>query len=169
MTAPGGGRATSAIERLSTVTGYLAGWIVLAMAVLETVAVLFRRLLQVPLHFSDEYSAYLMVAAVYLGAAYTLLKDAHVRVDLVAIRLPERWRTLLRAGTSCFALLFCAVLTWQSVRLVVFYRDIGHKSLSVLETPTWIPALIIPVGAAVLTLQMMVAIVTDLRLLAGRR
>jgi TRAP-type C4-dicarboxylate transport system permease small subunit len=155
----------SFINRLSTLNGYLSGWIIWGMAILETAAVVARRLLGSPLHFEDEYSAYMMVFCVFLGGAYTLLKDAHVRVDVIAIRLPEGLRVFLRALTSCFALLFCTALTWQSARLAAYYREIGHQSLSVLETPTWIPAIIIPIGAAILTLQMVVAIVMDVRVL----
>jgi TRAP-type C4-dicarboxylate transport system permease small subunit len=155
----------SFINRLSTLNGYLSGWIILGMAVLETVAVIARRLLHNPLHFEDEYSAYMMVFCVFLGGAFTLLKDAHVRVDLIAIRLPEGIRVFLRALTSCFALVFCIVLTLQSAKLAAYYREIGHQSLSVLETPTWIPATIIPIGAAILTLQMVVSIASDIRIL----
>jgi TRAP-type C4-dicarboxylate transport system permease small subunit len=155
----------SFINRLSTLNGYLSGWIILGMAVLETVAVIARRLLHNPLHFEDEYSAYMMVFCVFLGGAFTLLKDAHVRVDLIAIRLPEGIRVFLRALTSCFALVFCSILTLQSAKLAVYYREIGHQSLSVLETPTWIPATIIPIGAAILSLQMVVSIASDLRIL----
>jgi TRAP-type mannitol/chloroaromatic compound transport system permease small subunit len=53
----------------------------------------------------------------------------------------------------------------QSAKLAVYYREIGHQSLSVLETPTWIPATIIPIGAAILSLQMVVSIASDLRIL----
>ena len=155
----------SFINRLSTLNGYLSGWIILGMAVLETVAVIARRLLHNPLHFEDEYSAYMMVFCVFLGGAFTLLKDAHVRVDLIAIRLPEGIRVFLRALTSCFALVFCSILTLQSAKLAVYYREIGHQSLSVLETPTLIPATIIPIGAAILSLQMVVSIASDLRIL----
>ncbi len=159
----------TSINRLSTINGYLSGWVILGMAILETAAVVARRLFHTPLIFEDEYSAYMMVFCVFLGGAFTLLKDAHVRVDLLAIRLPERARLFFRTVTSCFALLFCVVLTWQSAKLVVYYREIGHKSLSVLETSTWIPAIVIPVGAVVLTLQMAVAIVQDIRILVKRQ
>ena len=100
---------------------------------------------------------------VYLGAAYTLRENAHIRVDVVTIRLKERTQIYLRAITSCLSIVFGAVLTWKTTELVFYYREIGQQAMSVLETPTWIPAIIVPVGMAVWTLQMLLGAVQDVR------
>jgi len=153
----------SVIDRISLVGGYLSGVVIFVLMALVTVNVLCRRLLHAPLIFGEEYSAYLMVFCVYLGAAYTLRENAHIRVDVVTIRLKERMQIYLRAITSCLSIVFGAVLTWKTTELVFYYREIGQQAMSVLETPTWIPASIVPVGMVVLTLQMLLAAVQDVR------
>jgi TRAP-type C4-dicarboxylate transport system permease small subunit len=131
--------------------------------VLVTISVLCRRLLERPLIFGEEYSAYMMVFCVYLGAAYTLREDAHIRVDVLTIRLSERLRIYLRAITSCLYTIYGLVLTWKTTALVFYYKKIGHCAMSVLETPTWIPAIVVPVGFAILTLQMILCATEDVR------
>ena len=134
-----GGSLGAFIDRLTVISGYLSGFVIFSLMCLVTIAVVCRRALQQPLIFSEEYSAYMMVFCVYLGAAYALREDAHIRVDVVTIRLGERLRTYLRAVTSCLSIVYGVVLTWKTIALVIYYREIGHRAMSVLETPTWIP------------------------------
>jgi TRAP-type C4-dicarboxylate transport system permease small subunit len=156
----------SFVSRLSRVTGYASGWVIFAMMILVTAAVFARRLFGYPLVFSDEYSAYLMVFCVFVGGAYTLQQDAHVRVDIVAIRLKPRVRILFRIITSFCSLIYGAVLTWQTTKLVFYYQEIGHKASSIMETPTWIPAIAVPVGMFILTLQMVLCLAQEIRSLS---
>jgi TRAP-type C4-dicarboxylate transport system permease small subunit len=156
----------SFVSRLSRVTGYASGWVIFAMMILVTAAVFARRLFGYPLVFSDEYSAYLMVFCVFVGGAYTLQQDAHVRVDIVAIRLKPRVRILFRIITSFCSLIYGAVLTWQTTKLVFYYQEIGHNAASIMETPTWIPAIAVPVGMFILTLQMALCLAQEIRSLS---
>jgi len=156
----------SFVSRLSRVSGYTSGWVIFAMMLLVTAAVFARRLFGYPLVFSDEYSAYLMVFCVYVGGAYTLQQDAHVRVDIVAIRLKPRTRIICRIVTSFCSLIYGSVLTWQTAKLVLYDWQIGHKASSIMETPTWIPAMAVPVGLLILTLQMILCIAQDFRSLS---
>lgn len=160
-----GSSIESLFQWLTLISGYLSGWVIFGLMVLVTVGVVARRVFGHALIFGDEYSAYMMVFCVFMGGAYTLQQDAHIRVDVLAIRLDERLRIFLRFITSCLSLIYGTVLTWKTGWLVLYYREIGHEALSVLETPTWIPAIAVPVGMAILTLQMIVCIVEDLRLL----
>lgn len=154
----------SFLKRLTSISGYVSGFIIFVLMALVTIAVLLRRVFGQPLIFGEEYSAYLMVFCVYLGGAYTLQQDAHIRVDVVTLRLNDRLRMFLRAITSCLCIIYGAVLTWKTAGLVIYYKQIGHQALSVLETPTWIPAIAVPVGLAILTFQMIVCAIEDVRL-----
>jgi len=162
---PGKYNFESLLTRATLLGGTISGWMIFAMMILTTVAVLTRRVFFAPLTFSDEYSAYLLVFCVFFGGAYTLHRDDHVRVDVIAIRLKFRTRILFRLITSFFSFLYGSILTWKTIELVIYYKKIGHKALSIAETPTWIPALVVPIGMALLTLQMVLCILQDARLL----
>jgi TRAP-type C4-dicarboxylate transport system permease small subunit len=158
----------NSINRLSILSGYVSGWVIFGMMLLMTAAVFARRVFGYPLIFSDEYSAYGMVFCVFLGGAYTLLEDAHVRVDILVVNLDSRLRMLLQAMTSCISLFYGITLAYLSAKFVLYYKEIGHRSLSIMETPTWIPALVIPIGMAVLTLQMVLCILREIKYLLGK-
>ena len=151
------------VARITLISGYTSGVIIFALMCVVTVGVFFRRVLQQPLIFGEEYSAYLMVFCVYLGTAYALQQDAHIRVDVLTLRLKEKLRAYLRAITSCISIIYGAVLTWKTLALVFYYKDIGHRALSVLETPTWIPLILVPVGLSILTLEMVLCSIRDVR------
>jgi TRAP-type C4-dicarboxylate transport system permease small subunit len=153
----------SFVSRLTVLSGYISGWIIFAMMLLVTIAVFSRRLVGYSLFFSDEFSAYLMVFCVFLGAAYTLQQDAHVRVDIVAVKLKPKIRMSLQVITSLFSLIYGIVLTWQTAKLVIYYKEIGHTALSLTETPTWIPAIMVPVGLVILTFQMALCLVNEIK------
>lgn len=156
----------SVIDRISLFGGYLSGVIIFILMVLVTVSVVSRYFFQHPLVFGEEYSGYLMVFCVYLGASYALREDAHVRVDVVIIRLTEKSQLILRVITSCLSVIYGGLLTWKTVELVIYYRETNAQAMSILETPTWIPAIIVPVGMAILTLQMIMDTAKAVRKLA---
>jgi TRAP-type transport system small permease protein len=156
------------VNRLSILSGFVSGWVIFGMMLLMTAAVVARRCFGYPLIFSDEYSAYGMVFCVFLGGAYTLLEDAHVRVDILVVNLNDRLKMLLQAMTSCLSLFYGIALMYLTAKFVLYYKEIGHRSLSIMETPTWIPALVIPIGMAVLTLQMVLCILREIKYLLSK-
>ena len=151
------------ITRITLFSGYASGFVIFVLMIVITVGVFFRRVLQQPLIFGEEYSAYLMAFCVYLGTAYALQQDAHIRVDVVTIRLKQKLRLYLRAITSFLSIIYGVVLTWKTISLVIYYKEIGHKAMSVLETPTWIPLILVPVGLSILTMQMVLCTVQDVK------
>lgn len=158
----------TSLTRITLFSGQISGWVIFALMLWVTVAVFARRVIGHPIVVSDEYAGYLMVFCVFLGGGYTLQKDAHIRVDIIAIRLNERLRVFLRAVTSCFSLIYGVVLMWKSAELVHYYKITGQRALSIMETPTWIPAIAIPIGAAVLNFQIVLCIVNEIRFLLRR-
>jgi len=155
----------TSLTRLTLISGHISGWVIFALMIWVVVAVFARRVIGHPIVVSDEYAGYLMVFCVFLGAGYTLQRDAHIRVDIIAIRLNERLRVFLRAVTSCFSLIYGVVLMWKSAELVHYYKMTGQRALSIMETPTWIPAIVIPIGVAVLNFQIFLCILNEIRFL----
>ncbi len=105
--------------------GTVLRWLVLAMVLVGAYNALARyasRWIGVPLASTALYELqwYLFSVIFLLGAAYGLLKDAHVRVDVVFERLPDRWRAGVDlVGTLLFLLPFSAVMllvAWPPVR-----------------------------------------------------
>ena len=164
---------TAWAERLDAVNrgvGAVVRWLALAMVLLQFGVVLLRYVFGVSYIFLNEGVLYMHAALFMLGAGYTLLVDAHVRVDIVYSRLPARRRAAIDlAGTLLLLLPAMAVLlwaTWPSVR----------NSWAVLEGPIsvgGIPASfllksLIPAFCVLLIVQGVARALRDLARLAAR-
>lgn len=109
-----------AIDRLNLWVGRLVYWLVLFMVLVGAYNAVVRYLdrytgIGLSSNFYIELQWYLFSLVFLLGAAYTLQRDAHVRVDVFYGRLAPRaraWINLL--GTALFLLPFCGLVLWVS-------------------------------------------------------
>lgn len=106
-------RISDAIDAMSDRIGGLVGWLTLAMILLGAFNAVARYLgKSIDLNLSSnayiEGQWYLFSAIFLLGAAHTLQKDQHVRVDVLYGRLSARSKAWLDAvGTAIFLIPFC--------------------------------------------------------------
>lgn len=100
-----------------------------------------------------EFSEYGLLYLTFLGTAWLMRQDGHVRVDLLT-------NTLGREGKRALALVSEAVGCMVSVVLTVFgvivTLDAHRRGLfkpTILEFPTWVVLAVIPLGSALLVLR----------------
>ena len=102
-----------AIDRLSGWVGQLAAVAMLAACAISCGNALLRYSLSITSNFWLEIQWYLFGAMFMLGAAYTLKRNEHVRVDLVYGMLKPRTRLIIDIlGTLLFLIPTCAVGGW---------------------------------------------------------
>jgi TRAP-type mannitol/chloroaromatic compound transport system permease small subunit len=113
------------IDAMSERLGAMVGWLVLLMVVIGAVNAIARYLgrhvgMQLSSNAYLEAQWYLFSLVFLLGAAPTLLRDQHVRVDVFYGRLSEvgqAWLDLV--GGVLFLIPFCIfglVMSWPAVR-----------------------------------------------------
>jgi TRAP-type C4-dicarboxylate transport system permease small subunit len=146
---------------LISLSGGLSGVAIFFMTILVAVGVVARYLVHKPLLFVDEYSAYGLVFIVYLATAQTMREEGHIRVALFTGLVGPRIRLVLRVLTTLLSLIYASVLTWQSASYVAYLQKVGERSLTVMMTPTWMPAFFIPVGCFLLSLQLVISLARD--------
>jgi TRAP-type mannitol/chloroaromatic compound transport system permease small subunit len=115
------------------------------------------------LHFVEEYSGYLFIAATYLGLADTLRNDGHVRVVFILQRLMGRHRALLEAVLAVIAILVVSALSWFAANLFAGSLQSGERAQSMTQTPLWIPRAVILPGYLLLLLELIVLLRRNLR------
>jgi TRAP-type C4-dicarboxylate transport system permease small subunit len=133
------------------VAGVVTGIICLVVCYGVIVRYLFNR----PVGWSEELSTYLMVWAGFLGAACTLQKDGHIGVDVLSRRTAARTQIWLSMGRCAVGTAFCALLAWKGYESCSLSFMLGRVSISELQIPLFIPQMAVPVGAALLALQML--------------
>jgi len=140
------------INGLSHVGSVLGGIFTGVMTFTVTYAVVLRYAFNQPIGWSEEISTYLMIWAAFLGAAYTLKEDAHIGVDLLLSKLPERIKSFFHFFHCVIGLIFSSILFYKGVELVQFSINLNNRSIA-FDFPLFIPQLAVPVGSAILILQ----------------
>lgn len=130
---------TRALEKVSSAAAWVGGGLLVLAAVLVCIEVLVRKVFLMSLGGADELSGYAFAIATSWGCGYALLQRAHIRIDVLYIRLPEVVRAWLDLVALLSLGLFLAVMTWHAAGVFVFAATENTHSNTPLKTPMWIP------------------------------
>lgn len=156
------------IDRLNVVLGRLAAFLVLAAALISAGNATVRYLLSISSNAWLEIQSYLFAGIVLLGAAETLRRNEHVRVDLLYSNLTERRRLWIDVfGILLFLLPFMLVMAWLSWPIAWRSFQSGEGSSSAGGLPLWPLRMLLPLGFVLLALQGLSEIVKRVAALRG--
>ena len=117
------------IDRISHATGKLVGWLTLLMVIVTCIIVVMRYVFDAGLIWLQESVIWMHGTVFMLGAAYTLLHEDHVRVDVFYRTMSERrraWVDLI--GVVIFLLPFCMLLAVRAYDFAAFSWSIHEAS-----------------------------------------
>ena len=147
---------TKAIETVSTFIGWLSGIGVYAMAIAVFIEVVLRYFFNSSIFIAEELSVYCMIGVAFLGAAMTMKNGAHIKVDLLYKRLPKKARLWLDVVTTILGTVICIIVTYECIWWVHYTYKTNFISPSVMQTPMWIPMIVVPIGLFLWSLQYVV-------------
>lgn len=147
------------IEKLGNMAALMAVGILIIMVLMITANVFLRYLFRIPLHFSVEYSGYMLAFIVYIGYAYVTRQEAHISVEVIHQRLKKRIRDGLDVITTLIALALVGVYFKYGWDFCIGSLLTGQLSETVMLTPLWIPRAVLPVGLILFSLALGVYIV----------
>lgn len=116
-------------NRLQNTLGAAASWLTLLLALTATTVVVLRYGFNTGSIALQESLIYMHAAVFMLGASYTWMKDAHVRVDIFYAALSDRtqaWINLL--GVLLFVLPMFSFILWISWDYVAASWAIQERS-----------------------------------------
>jgi TRAP-type mannitol/chloroaromatic compound transport system permease small subunit len=105
------------VDRIAVMLGFIAMAALVALVVAMLYEVAARYVFNRPTLWAFDISYMLNGALFYLAAAYALKSNAHVRIDFLSSRLPERVQVWI--NTYFFLALFLPIMTllsWVSVQ-----------------------------------------------------
>lgn len=158
------------IDMWSAAVGKTVAWLTLAMVLLTTYLVVGRYVLRENSIALQELVLYMHATVFMLGAAYTLQRDEHVRVDVFYRGASPRSKAIINIiGTVCFLLPFAALILWFSWRYAMNAWQVREASSNAGGLPYvyWLKTLI-PVFAAMLIVQGVAEILRNILILAGK-
>ncbi|MCX8996517.1 TRAP transporter small permease [Rhizobiaceae bacterium BDR2-2] len=117
----------------------------------------FRSINSLKLTWAQEACIYLFVWMAKFGAAYGVRQGIHVGVDMLVIRLNEKWRRIVTSIAMSGGILFTAIITWIGTDFVYHVWRGGQISAD-LEMPMWIVYLAVPLGSALMCFRFIQAL-----------
>jgi len=123
--------------------------VLVSLVVLE---VFLRSVFGTSLGFVEEVTGYLVVAITLFGAALAVRSDSLFKVQVIFDAFPSSLRRILRVLFALIGLAICLVFICKTSLLVDSSFSRGKFPPTVLNTPLWIPQLIMPIGFSVIGL-----------------
>ena len=157
------------IDRLNTWIGKAAMWFVLATTLISAGNAIVRKAFDTSSNALLEIQWYLFAGVFMLAAGYTLLQNAHVRIDFVASRLSARARNWVDVvGIVAVLIPFCLISIYLSWPLFTNAWATGEMSSNAGGLIRWPVYLLIPVGFALLMLQGVSELIKRVAFLRGQ-
>jgi TRAP-type mannitol/chloroaromatic compound transport system permease small subunit len=158
-----------AIDALNERIGRAVYWLVLAMVLLSAGNAIVRKIFDWSSNSLLEGQWYLFSAVFLLCAGYTLLKNEHVRIDIIAGRLTPKAQAWIDILGTIFFLMPMAILI-MALSWPYFMRAYteGEISGSAGGLILWPARLLLPIGFALLVLQGLSELVKRIAFVAGK-
>jgi TRAP-type C4-dicarboxylate transport system permease small subunit len=157
-----------AIEKVGCGMNVVAGWLFVVTAFFVTFDVLGRKLAGVSSKATVEVTGYLLAFGIAWGLTDALRTRAHIRVDVLVMRLPLRIRVWMHALALAFLVALNFFLTWRCWAVVGDSWLFGARDSSALNTPLIVPQGLWALGITVFFLLSVVMLVEVLLLLVRR-
>jgi TRAP-type transport system small permease protein len=150
-------RLASYLARIATpaarVTGGVGAGVLVLMMFLSAMDVLLRYFFNQPISGAMELTQYMMLIVVVSGLAYCTVDKAHIRVEVLIERCPQKMRTLLYTVTSLLTLGLFLLMAKQALLYAKMLFESGLTS-PVLFIPAYPFAIVLALGLAVFCLAL---------------
>ena len=157
-----------AIDAVSRFFGRFIIWLVLAAALISAANAVARKAFSIGSNAFLEIQWYLFGAVFLLGAGYTFLQNAHVRIDVLAGKLSMRTRMIIDiAGILVFLLPMCWFMIKFAWPVVVGAYVSGEMSSNSGGLIRWPVYALLPIGFGLVALQSVSEIIKRVGFLRG--
>jgi TRAP-type mannitol/chloroaromatic compound transport system permease small subunit len=157
-----------AIDKLNERIGLTVSWLVLAAVLISTANAVVRKIFNVSSNSFLEIQWYLFSVVFLFCAGYTLLRNQHVRIDVIAGRLSpqaQAWIDIL--GTIFFLMPMALTIMWLSWPVFVQAYQRGEVSTNAGGLLIWPARLLVPIGFFLLVIQGLSELIKRIAFLQG--
>jgi TRAP-type mannitol/chloroaromatic compound transport system permease small subunit len=161
-------KLSRAIDALNEFVGRWLSWLILAAVLISAINAIVRKAFNMSSNAYLEIQWYLFATVFLLAAGYTLLRQEHVRIDVILGRFPRHTQVKVEAAcTLLFLLPFCVFvidLVWPLVMQA--YRS-GEMSSNAGGLIRWPVYAMVPIGFTLLLLQGVSELIKRIAFLRG--
>jgi TRAP-type mannitol/chloroaromatic compound transport system permease small subunit len=161
-------RLSRGIDWLNERVGRVLIWLVLVAVLISAGNAIIRKTFDISSNAWLEVQWYLFSAIFLLASGYTLLRNEHVRIDVLLHRLSKRTQIKVDIfGFICFLLPAALLMVWLSWPLFTKALFSGEMSENAGGLIRWPVYLLVPIGFSLLTLQGVSELIKRLAFLQG--
>jgi TRAP-type mannitol/chloroaromatic compound transport system permease small subunit len=157
------------IDRINERVGRGVLWLVLIAVLISAGNAIVRKLFNTSSNALLEVQWYLFAAIFMLAAGYTLLRNEHVRIDILSSRLSPKGRNWVDIfGIVFFLLPITLLILWLSWPIVMNSFLSGEMSQNPGGLIRWPVKVLLPIGLLLLALQAVSELVKRIAFVCGR-
>ena len=157
------------IDQLNEWVGRWVSWLVLAAVLISAANAVVRKAFNFSSNAFLEIQWYLFAAVFLLGAGYTMLRQEHVRIDVVLSRFAKRTQVKIEMfGIVAFLMPFVitvVVLVWPLVTKAYLSGEMSSNAGGLIRWPVFA---LVPAGFCLLGLQGVSEFIKRLAFLGGQ-
>lgn len=150
------------LQVLTKLVGVIAGVLVLYCAFSIVWEVIARGLLNSPTEWVMEISTYCVLIAGFLGMGVAYAGKKHIHVDVFVSKMSPKTLTYVEVLTSLIGIFYSFIFMIYSWDMAMLSLEMNNCAPTTLGTPLWIPQLSMPIGFAVLCLQIIRTLLEDI-------
>ena len=140
-------------DHINKVFAFITGIIVIFIMLAVVYEVVMRYFFRSPTLWTVEVSGYGLVFITFLGSAWVLKHEGHVKIDLLTSYVKPESQIILNIFNSIIAAIVTLVIFWYSARVTLASYRTNYLAATELQTPLFIIYLIIPIGCFLLFIQ----------------
>ncbi len=152
------------VDTLAVGGGYVAGFALLACALITCYEVIGRYVFNAPTHWTLELAIYLFIWFGFISMAYVQREKRHVYVDVFVSRLPPKTRGLWDLVIILIFLFFALIILYFGAKYAYESFRINEYSRDMWKVIMWPIKAAVPAGAFLLSLYLAKEVVSKLRL-----
>ena len=141
------------VDSISDWSGKIVSFLIYAGIIVLAFEVVSRHYFGAPTVWAHGYTQRIFASYFVLIGAYTLFKDAHVRVDIIHQQVSLRKRAFLDIFNYTLLLVWAAVLVYEGTDFFLYSWHIGETDEGALRHPVYPVKFFLVVGVALLFLQ----------------
>ena len=150
-------------NKLVKYSGYLASALFIAIGFIVSYEVIMRYLFNSPTIWVNEVSRFLQIWATYLALTYSFHKQDFIRITVIYDRLNENGKKILDFISFIFILIFSSFVVYYGWLIAYDSLKVGRTSSTILDVPSFLTELAIPLCFAFLVLRVILEIIAYIR------
>jgi len=150
------------VERLALIVLLVGGLGMLFSMFLGVAGIVGTQVLLIPVPGPRELTESTMVLIVFGALAYAQIRRAHIRVELLYLKMPPRGRAVMDVITDLAAIAFFGLILSEAISEAQYSYQIKEATTGLIRFPLWPARFTLVAGCSLMILQLCLHLIQDL-------